>query len=235
MLQVNAEGGLLAHPGRYVVLQAAQIAVVAAGTAAGQIDVEAAVVPVVAHAVLAAIALAVAAFAPVGAEHTGPPQQPGAAKPCVDDAASAFGMGLCSEAVVDAPSQGGAGNRVGVVAEGVDAIVAPQPADARRPVGQAGGQQLLGAVEGKIQRLHAAERIGDHHLRRARAVDAWLRRQLERADRHLPAVLAQAVDVQLDTGGDHRLAEEGRRRGQDTVRLQPVVSTDLDAGHARRP
>ncbi|KAG1260172.1 hypothetical protein G6F65_015119 [Rhizopus arrhizus] len=108
-------------------------------------------------------------------------------------------------------------------------------ANAQRPVRQPLGQKLLGAIEAEIQRLHATERIGHHHLRAAGTADAGLRGQLERADRHLATVLAQAIDIQLDRGGHHRLAEETGGGGQHAIGLQAIVAADLQAAQAHRP
>ncbi len=87
-------------------------------------------------------------------------------------------MRLASEGIADAAAPAGTGHRAIVVAEGALAE-GPQLADADRPVRKALGQQLLGAIETEIQCLHAAERIGYHHLRIAGAADTRLCRQLE--------------------------------------------------------
>lgn len=143
-------------------------------------------------------------------------------------------MGFAGEGIADATAPAGVGHGTVVVGEGALAEVLAQVADADRPVRQPLGQQLLGAVEAEVQRLHAAERIGDHHLGAAGAADAGLRGQLERPDRHLAAVLAQAIDVQLDRGRHYRLAEEAGRGGQDAIGLQPVVAADLQAAQTHR-
>ncbi len=143
-------------------------------------------------------------------------------------------MRLASEGIADASAPAGTGHGAIVVGEGALAKVLAQVADAGRPVRKALGQELLGAIETEIQRLHAAEGIGHHHLRITGAADPGLCRQLERADRYLPAVLAQAVHVQLDRGGHHGLAEEARRGRQYAVGLQPVVAADLQPAQAHR-
>ncbi len=143
-------------------------------------------------------------------------------------------MSLAGERVTDATAPAGTGHGAVVVGEGALAEVLTQVADAGGPVRQALGQQLLGAIEAEIQGLHAAERIGHHHLCAAGAGDPRLCGQLERADRDLAAVLAQAIDVQLDRGRHHRLAEETGRGGQHAIGLQAVVATDLQATQAHR-
>ncbi len=170
-----------------------------------------------------------------GIEHAGAAQQPPPTHAGLGQAAAALGMCFAGECVADAAAPAGACHGTVVVGEGAFAELLAQLADAERPVRQALGQQLLGAVEAEIQGLHAAEGIGNHHLRAAGTADARLRRQLERPDRYLAAVLAQAIDIQLDRRWHHRLAEEGRGGGEDAIRLQPVIAPDLQAAQAYRP
>ncbi len=204
------------------------------GALAAQIDVETPVVPGVAQHVLAATQRVHPAVRVGGVEYTAHAKQPHAARACIDHATASFGMRFDREVVAQAFAKGGAGHTTLVIGKRAHAVVAAQMADAGRPFGNAARQQLRCAIERKIQPTHAAERIGHHDLRLARAADARLRGQLKRAGRHLAAVLAHAVHIQLNGGRHRRFAEKARRGRQYPIWLQGVIAADLHAAQADR-
>lgn len=230
--QIGADRGLFADARRQVALQRAQVAVISMAANGAQIDVESAVVPAVAQCPLLTLQAMVVAVRIGGVEHARTAEQPPAADAGLGQTPTAFGMRFTGKGIAHAAAPAGTGHGAIVVGEGALAEILTQVANADRPVRQALGQQLLGAIETEIQRLHAPECIGHHHLCTAGAADAGLRGQLEWTDRHLPAVLAQAVDVQLDRGRHHGLAEEAGGGREHAVGLQAVVAADLQATHA---
>lgn len=143
-------------------------------------------------------------------------------------------MRLDRDIVAQAFAERCAGHTTLVIGKRAHAVVAAQMADAGRPFGSAACQQLRCAIERKIQPTHASERISHHDLRLAGAADARLRGQLKGAGRHLAAVLAQAVHVQLNGGRHRRFAEKARRGRQHPIRLQGVIAADLDPAQADR-
>src|SRR3546814_19940543 len=68
----------------------------------------------------------------------------------------------------------------------------------------------------------------------AGAIDAGLRDQLERPDRHFTGVLLDAVDVQVQRRWHRHFAEEGRQRRGHAVGLEAEVAADADATDAYR-
>jgi hypothetical protein len=122
----------------------------------------------------------------------------------------------------------------GAVGEIVDAVVAPQAADRKREIRQAGAQQRVRHVERHRGADLASQRVGGDHHGLARAVDERHVSHAERSRIDVCGAVLVAVDEQVNGGRHGRLARELRQWVGDDVRAQREVARNLQARHAYR-